>query len=288
MTVTSNKAVQTRPRDASMSLLNNVFADSLDPGYRSAAARRRRESSEAASGRSKPRVSAALMVGMLALGLLFSVAILQAQGSESVLSAEREGLIERIRSEEDRAATLRDTRTELQAEIAQLEDRQLSSSAEGQQVREELQLLQNAAGTGAVSGPGASVVLDNAEDPEAMEDPNLARVLDFDLQQVVNGLWAAGAEAISINGERITAMSPIRMASDVIHVNSRPLSPPYHVQAIGDSRTLPSEFSEGIGGEFLRTASPSGIRYTIRAEESVTLPAADLGLRYATRSEEGS
>nr|WP_246211808.1 DUF881 domain-containing protein [Phytoactinopolyspora alkaliphila] len=226
---------------------------------------------------------------MLGLGLLLSAAILQAQGSAGVVSAERAGLIERIRAQESTTERLQETLADLQSSISELEDSRLQSSGAGQRVREELQLLQGSAGTSAVAGPGVSVVLDNAERPEEAERPDMARVLDLDLQQVVNGLWAAGAEAISVNGQRVSALSAIRMANDVILVNSRPLSPPYYVQAIGDSRTLPNHFSDGPGGEFLRSASAQwGIRYSVRAEESIELPATSVNLLYANNAGEAS
>jgi uncharacterized protein YlxW (UPF0749 family) len=288
MTVSGKETVATRPRDASMSLLNNVFAQPIDPGYAKAAAKRREAGEDAPEG-PKRSLSLALMAGMLGLGLLLSVAILQAQGSAGVVSAERAGLVERIRAQEETTTRLKESLAELQATIAELEDSRLRSSAAGQRVREELQLLQSAAGTVAVAGPGVSVVLDNAERPDAAARPDMARVLDIDLQQVVNGLWAAGAEAISINGQRVSARSAIRTANDVILVNDSPLSPPYHVQAIGDSRTLPNTFAEGPGGEFLRSASSQwGIRYSVRAEESLRIPATSVSLHYAANSGEAS
>nr|WP_281353443.1 DUF881 domain-containing protein [Phytoactinopolyspora mesophila] len=174
----------------------------------------------------------------------------------------------------------------LQSEISDLEDTLLRQSATGQQLRDRLQLLRSAAGTMPVSGPGVAVVLDDAEDVEAAENPQLARVLDVDLQLVVNGLWTAGAEAISINGQRLTALSGIRGANNMIHVNHQPLKPPYAVWAIGDSRTLPSRFSENIGGESLRVAASHGVRYAVRAEEALDLPAANPSLAYAESPEE--
>ncbi|NEE04014.1 DUF881 domain-containing protein [Phytoactinopolyspora halotolerans] len=280
--MTSKKATVTRPRDASMSLLNNVFANPLDPDYERVAATRRGADEDEAPSR-KPRMSASLVLGMLALGLLLSVAIVQKEGTASVASAEREGLAERIRGQEQQTERLQDAVSSLQAEIAELEDRQLQSSARGQRLRESLQNLQGSAGTAAVAGPGASVVLDDAEHPEETEKPEYAVVLDVDLQRVVNGLWIAGAEAISINDQRVTSLSPIRMANNVINVNGRPLSPPYEVLAIGDSRTLASDFSEGPGGDYLRSAGKDGIRYTVRVEESVRLPAgSSMSISYAT------
>ena len=63
--------------------------------------------------------------------------------------------------------------------------------------------------------------------------PDLARVLDTDIQLVVNGLFASGAEAVAVNGQRITVLSPIRSAGEAVLVGFRPLTPPYTVTAVG-------------------------------------------------------
>ena len=62
------------------------------------------------------------------------------------------------------------------------------------------------------------------------------RVRDRDMQRVVNGLWESGAEAISVNGQRLTALSAIRAAGDAILVDNKPLVPPYTVLAVGDGQ----------------------------------------------------
>ena len=81
------------------------------------------------------------------------------------------------------------------------------------------------------------------------------RVLDRDLQIVVNGLWAAGAEAISINGQRLTALSAIRSAGEAILVDFRPLSPPYVVSAVGEPTRCRPAFADGPLGA--ATCGPS-------------------------------
>ena len=67
-------------------------------------------------------------------------------------------------------------------------------------------------------------------------------VLDTDLQRLVNGLWEAGAEAISLNGQRLTNLSTIRQAGGAITTNGRSLRPPYVLSVIGDKDTLPATF----------------------------------------------
>nr|WP_246401635.1 DUF881 domain-containing protein [Jiangella mangrovi] len=151
-------------------------------------------------------------------------------------------------------------------------------------MREEVESLQATTGSIAVTGPGVVVTIHNAD--EQNSDGGLDYVLDLDLQQVVNGLWAAGAEAISINGQRITPLTAIRQAQDIIQINYRPMNAPYEVSAIGDSRTLGNDFANNIGGEWLRRiAGENGIDSDVSSHDSLTLPAGNTPLSFATPGE---
>jgi uncharacterized protein YlxW (UPF0749 family) len=91
--------------------------------------------------------------------------------------------------------------------------------------------------------------MDNAP-PPARSDPvggssevaEAGLVQDGDLQLAVNGLWSAGAEAISINGQRLGATSAIRQAGQAILVDQHPVTPPYVISAIGDQESLRNRF----------------------------------------------
>ena len=94
------------------------------------------------------------------------------------------------------------------------------------------------------------------------------------LQIVVNGLWSAGAEAISINGQRLTALSAIRSAGQAILVDFRPLSPPYAVSAIGPSDSMRADFAAGSAGTYLHSLEDNyGIDSDILNVSSLSLPA---------------
>ena len=73
-------------------------------------------------------------------------------------------------------------------------------------------------------------------------------VRDEDLALLVNGLWTAGAEAIAINGERLTPLTYIQNSGPAINVNSQPLVAPYTIEAIGDQRTLQANLLESSSG----------------------------------------
>lgn len=258
-----------------MSLLNELFANPLDEGYAQAAARRAVAGEDASSG-DRSRGSVALMFGLLGLGLLLTLAVLQVQQEEGVVSAERESLIEEIDAASARTSELEEIVSSLEEDITQLQASALQNAAAMEELRGSMSSTQVAVGATAVAGPGIVVEVDDAE-PGSVADPDVDEsmldVFDADLQQVVNGLWAAGAEAVGVNGERIMPTTAIRSVNEVVLVNLRPLQSPYEVTAIGDPDMLSSEFVDGPGFAWLAAAeSRHGIQYEIQAHESLTLP----------------
>lgn len=90
------------------------------------------------------------------------------------------------------------------------------------------------AGALAVTGSGVRVKLSDAGSiPADAQDASAYKISDSDLQLAVNALWAAGAEAIALNGNRVVATTSIRAAGETVVVNFRPLTPPYRLEAIG-------------------------------------------------------
>ena len=264
-----------------MSLLNDLFAKPLEPGYEEVAARERAAGIDA-SATGRRRFSPILIVGAAALGLLLTIAALQVQNNADVVSSERQELIARIRAEDERVSRLQSSVESLETEISGLEASLLENSAAGRKLRADVAQLQARAGSIAVSGPGVVVTVDDAANPENFDSPDMATVQDIDLQQVVNGLWAAGAEAISINGQRITNLTAIRQVDNIVKINYRPTQSPFDVTAIGDARSLPSEFGDGTGGQWLRHFD---LQFDVRSEESLEIPAGNTSLIYAQPGE---
>lgn len=269
--------------DAVTALLGRVWDDALDPGYAAAADRRASGPREQPSRR-RPTVGAGLSLALV--GLLLAAALMAAHAQAPAAAARRAGLLDSVATETSRSDALAAQVSALREEIQALEADALGATAEGEELAARLQALGAAAGTEAVTGPGVRVTLDDADpaDPGAAADADLARVLDRDLQMVVNGLWAAGAEAISVNDQRLTSLSAIRTAGEAILVDYRPLAPPYVVEAVGDDAAgLEAAFSAGPGGRGLQTLGQTyGIRYSLARVEEMTLPAAPaVTLRHA-------
>lgn len=171
---------------------------------------------------------------------------------------------------------------QMRAEIERLRNetsRYQKAAAEGEtlakQMNEALQRAKVAAGLTPVKGPGLLVTLEDAPRLTASaEDQSPYVIHDIDLLQVVNELWTADAEAIAINGQRLTMSSEIRCSGNVIKVNDTPITPPYDVRAIGDPKTLQGALE--LPGGVLDVLRPFRIRARMTLKSEVELPAADV------------
>jgi uncharacterized protein YlxW (UPF0749 family) len=249
-----------------MTLLNEVYRRPLDPGYAQAAARRAQSPS-----RRTVRSGAGLLVLALVLGLAVTTATLSLRRPAGSVVAARHLLEQQIVQRGDEAAALQEQVEQLSTEIAALQDDLLRDEEPGLGA----QLASDAVASGAVpvKGPGLRVVLADGptEDPDVL-DPR-TRVRDGDLQVLVNGLWAAGAEAIAVNGERITSMTAIRSAGDAVLVDLVALSSPYTVDAIGDAPGMQTSLAQASAGTWLAMLKNSyGIGVKMSSERSLTLP----------------
>ena len=265
-------------------LLGQIWDEALDPGY-AAAAERRARAEPAARPRGRT-LGAGLSLALV--GILLAAAIVQTNAARPAVAQRRVDLLARIQAQTQRYDTATTDAAELQAEVDRLKSVALGATGEGQLLDGQLGMLELAAAQRPVTGPGLRITLDDAATPGpgSQGDPSLGRVLDRDLQLVVNGLWAAGAEAVSVNDQRLTSLSAIRSAGDAILVDYRPLTRPYVVEAIGDPKTIEADFAAGAAGRGLRTLEQTyGVQYTVDGVDSVdglTLPAAAAtALRYA-------
>jgi uncharacterized protein YlxW (UPF0749 family) len=264
-----------------MWLLSDLIDHSMDEGYAQAAARR----AEPGSAQPVTRRAVALLVGFGLAGLVLAAAAAHTRAAAPSVAVERTALIERIRAQAERADALQRQLDGLRAEVDRIRGSALDLTAAGSAARAELDQLTAVSGAVQVRGPGVRVVVDDASPsrPAAGSDSGYGRVLDRDLQRLLNGLWAAGAEAVSINGQRLTALTAIRSAGDAILVAYRPLSPPYEIIALGDPEQLEVDFVDGPGGRWFRVLQDNyGIRFSVTRADDLRLPAASgLTLRLA-------
>lgn len=266
--------------DASLSLLNRVVADALDPGYQQAAAR----------AASRPLDWRHSLVFALAVGLLAALVVatvLQVRQGAPSAEQTRAQLADRVVAESQAVATSEVRVRNLLARVESLQNQALTGSEADRALATEVETLAAAVGLAPVTGAGIEVVLDDGPPAPAGDGgPDLARVLDTDVQLVVNGLFAAGATAVAVNDQRITSLSPIRSAGSAVLVGFRPLVPPYRVSAVGPDR-MAEAFTAGSAAAELRELERTyGMQVELTPQEDVTVPGrSDLQTRYLRRGD---
>ncbi len=222
----------------------------------------------------------ALLVPLTALGagLLFATSASTAQGTD--LRADRRlqltELIARERAAVERRATaaveLRERVDAASAEVAERDSRVPAAAAPRE--------LEVAAGLTAVRGPAVTVSVDDAPRqpgrPPLSEDPDDLVVHQQDVQAVVNALWAGGAEAMTLMGQRVVSTSAVRCVGNTVVLHGRVYSPPFVVTAVGDPDELTAALQRDPGVQYFQTfVERFGLGYAVERKTSVELPPYD-------------
>lgn len=181
---------------------------------------------------------------------------------EQILAMEKKSLVEDL--------------YEMQLEITDLSTK-LDHTVIGQKETEEalgleLAKIKRFGGLSQVAGPGVELVVQSYPGQAGPSTVHaLQNITDIHLLKIVNELCNAGSEAVAINGQRITAVSEVRLAGSHINVNGVPLSPPYHIVAIGDASALKGrlELKEGLA-DYLNEC---GISVEVLEKIEVVIPA---------------
>jgi len=264
------------PPAVTMPLLNRITQQSLDEDYLHVAERRTTTGEPRGSGGRRLTVLA-----VVAFGLLVAVAAVQTERNAPAREESRAVLISRIdaqqkvvRRQHQEIGELTDSYTKAESSYTDL-GRQLA------QANRRSQSLAEETGYGAVSGPGVQITVDDA--PDAGRS---GLVQDDDIAGVLNGLWQAGATAISINGQRVTTRSAPRNSGTVIRINNVSLTGPYVISALGDNRTMLAKFAETSSGRAFQLLTQTlHMPVTMENVDHLQIPAAPdslLSLRFAT------
>lgn len=262
-----------------MGLLPYLNAHALDEDYAEAVVRR---AETPRTGTSRYGGRTAFLLVLVVFAVLAITAAQQTSKNSVSEERERRDLIGQVKERRADVDGQRERIATLTASNRRLQESLLRSTGDSTGVLGDVALLGLRSGVLAARGPGVQVVADDA--PDATSDRN--KVLDSDLQKLVNGLWQAGAEAISVNGERLTALSAIRHAGSAITVNYTSLSRPYRVLAVGNPKKLPSRFAASTSGQaWLDLQREVGLQFTMTTETSMRLPGTELpDLRYVKKA----
>jgi uncharacterized protein YlxW (UPF0749 family) len=262
---------ETRDR-RTIPLLELITRESLDLDYQHVAEQRRTagDEPEPRSPRTPWHGLRLTWVVVAVFGLLVALAAVQNSRNAPVEQASKDELIQQVTQARGELAALQDRLGTLRQQNADTDTTYGNIGQVLDQAQAQTDSLSATAGFGAVSGSGVEVDVDDSPSGGAS-----GQVRDADLANLVNGLWQAGATAIAVNGERLTALSALRNSGTVIRVNGTSLSRPYAVDALGDPRTLPARLAQTASGSaFHDVTTTYGMPTSTHTEQSLTLPAA--------------
>lgn len=276
----------TRP-DASMSMINDLLEERIEDDYL-AASKQRSDSPHAA----RPKLPARIARRTAFFALVALCAVFATSGVQQLVtdapqsSADHDALVDEAKDRSGNVSRLEKQLVVARAAYGEAQRQALAKSTEGADQVRELKRLQDVTGFNAVSGAGVVVTVDDATTDDLGEGAG-GKILDRDLQVLVNGLWAAGATAISINGQRLTALTAIREAGDAVLVDYRPLARPYVVSAVGSPNGLQASFADGPAGRYFKTLQTSfDVRFEMEDRDRLRLAAAStVTLKYAQRGD---
>lgn len=273
-----------RAADRSMSVLVDMAAGALDPAYAHAAARHAGPAQPATAGGARlwgSRGPALLTVALLLAGLTTGIAAGQVRQKAKTTGSLRASLVGEVRHETRLTDDLARQAAVLKAEVNRIQREALGDNAEGQATGRQLAALELVTGEVGVHGPGLVVTLNDAPATTGTTTSTRGgqvsdgRIYDRDLQDVVNALWSAGAEAMSLNGQRLTAQTAIRSAGEAVLVDFRPLSPPYVLEAVGDVDVMEPAFVDGPTARRFQTwTSLYGLGFGVHRASALHLAAA--------------
>lgn len=213
---------------------------------------------------------ATVLVCVLA-GLMMTVASLAARGTD--LRADRNAdLRDLIVTQGQRNTELRNEAQQLSDEVAQLGGGTSDIEALTAQVRK----AEESAGLVAVAGPGVRVSLSDA--PNDIKPPGLDEDLlvvhQQDIQAVVNALWAGGAEAMTIQGQRVISTTGIKCVGNTVVLHGVPYAPPYVIEAIGPRDGLEAGLGDSEAVQIYRQyVEVYGLGFSQEAVDSLEFPA---------------
>lgn len=233
------------------------------------------------------KFSGMIVIGLLALfiGLVISIQITTTQGSDVgglIPAAKAQGYLEelkKVRTEKDNALQ---ELNELEKRLEKIEAEKANEDFFMASVLSDLEKYKMATGTVDVKGPGAIITVDDPIQTDEYADDHSVIMLRYELLlSLVNKLKEAGAEAISINGQRIIVTTEISLAGNNVNINTVPTAPPYIIKAIGNPETIESTLTIRFG--IIEQMKNYGLRIKIEQMDDIEIPrfSGILRFRYA-------
>ena len=230
-------------------------------------------------------------VGLAVIGFVGAAQWNSSTARQEFATSAQQILGDQVLALEDEQRALRDEIAADEAQVQGFQEDSTSSSALLAELNSQLEAARLAAGLAAVRGPGVIVeIADSNQVVPPGENPANFIVLVDDLRDIVTALWDSGAEAISINGERLVATSSLYGVGASVLVNSAFLSPPFRIQAIGADGLLDRfQANPAFQGRVGQRINAFGLEFATAAVSDLEMPGfvGNTRFRWAVPADEG-
>jgi uncharacterized protein YlxW (UPF0749 family) len=218
-------------------------------------------------------------VFVLAGGLFVTSAV--SSGGTDLRAGRYDDLAGLVNAEAEDVEQLRDHAADLTEEVNRLSDDLAEGEASGavQKAQADVDDLRGPAGLNPVQGPAVTVTLTDA--PEAIRNTYEGNREDLlvhqqDIQGVANALWAGGAEAMTIQGQRVVSTTGIKCVGNTVVLHDVPYAPPYVISAIGPTgQMLQAVADDPYIGVYLQIVDEYELGWDVEVETQVTMPGYD-------------
>ena len=218
----------------------------------------------------------AFVLALVLLGFILATSANREPTAGGDRVGRRVELVELIAQQQRRTAELAAEAAALEEDVEMYQSTVADGTGPPAELRSQVELAAQAAGWSALRGPGVQVTLRDSELPLAEAenaDVNDLVIHEQDLQAVVNALWAGGAEAMSINGQRVLSTSAVRCVGNILLMNGRVHPPPYVIEAIGDEQALRTALERDLSVARLREAVEQfELGYDVVAADELLVP----------------
>ncbi len=226
--------------------------------------------------KTKIRENLYLFLIWMILGILLTTSFYaQQKVKASSTDSRKKVLIATIKDLEKERNGLKSELENLRKKISEYETKAAADEGVLSTFTQKLSSLELAAGLVPVKGQGIVVTLEDSISVPPNKNPNDYIIHDTDIRSVVNALWSGGAEAISVNNQRIVSNTAIRCAGNTILINSTRLGTPYEIKAIGKNEQLLESLNKDQ--ETKRLLGPYAKNYNLLVKvekiDSTTIPA---------------
>jgi uncharacterized protein YlxW (UPF0749 family) len=208
------------------------------------------------------------LVFFIILGMIASMGLIIKIEGKDTSSATGDSISIKLQKIKQDVKNLEINNTYLESEILIL-NHQLTQILQEKQNKEVLK-LSKLTGTNKEIGSGILLELSDSDNPlQSGENPNYRIIHNTDLLAVINNLWAGGAKAISINGQRVTMYTDIKCIGPTILINKTRVTSPFLIKAVGNPKKLVDSAKNG----YLKSLELYGIKYRMEIYEQIEIPA---------------